>query len=110
MQENIYPELLNYYVIGNYYQNGKRIRKSKYLELMNIKLPIAGGQALKIWQINNITKPNVSLEKSIYLNDIKNQYAYFSILDDYYIIVPCHVIGAAFYFTSTLNFSIVSKI
>ena len=101
LQENIYPELLSRYVIGTYYQNGKRIGKNKNLELMNLKFPIAGGQALKIRQINNITKPNVSIEKSIYLNDIKNQYAYFGILDDYYIIIPSHVIGSAFYFTST---------
>jgi hypothetical protein len=102
IQENIYPELLNHYIIGTHYRNGKRIGKSQNLELMQIKLPIKGGQTLKIWQINNITKPNVSLEKSIYLNDIKNQYAYFGILDDYYVIIPAHVIGSAFYFTSTV--------
>ncbi len=29
IQEKIYPELLNYYVIGNIYQQGERIDKSK---------------------------------------------------------------------------------
>ena len=102
LHENIYPELLSHYVIGTYYKNGKRIGKNKNLELMHIKFPLAGGKILKIREINNITKPNVSLEKSIYLYDIKNQYAYFGILDDYYVIIPCHVIGSAFYFTSTV--------
>jgi hypothetical protein len=102
LEEKIYPELLSRYVIGTHYQHGKRIGKSQNLELMQIKLPLADGQIITIRHINNIIKPKVSLEKSIYLNDIKNQYAYFGISGDYYIIVPCHVIGAAFYFTSTV--------
>ena len=102
LEEKIYPELLSRYVIGTHYQQGKRIGKNKNLELMQIKLPLAGGQILTIRHINSIIKPNVSLEKSIYLNDIKNQYVYFGMLGEYSVIIPCHVIGSAFYFTSTV--------
>ena len=101
LQENIYPELLNHYVIGTYYKHGKRIGKSKNLELLHIKFPLSGGQVLKVKEINRITKPNVSIDNANYAYAVKNQYAYFGMLGEYSVIVPCHVIGSAFYFTST---------
>ena len=101
IQEKIYPELLNYYVIGNIYQQGERIDKSKYLELLRIKFPLLDGKILKIKEINEITNHSIVNNDQKSKRSIENQYAYLGGLDGYYVIIPCHVIGLAFYFTST---------
>ena len=101
IQEKIYPELLNYYVIGNIYQQGERIDKSKYLELLRIKFPLLDGKILKIKEINEITNHSIVNNDQRSKRSIENQYAYLGRLDEYYVIIPCHVIGFAFYFTST---------
>ena len=101
IQEKIYPELLNYYVIGNIYQQGERIDKSKYLELLRIKFPLLDGKILKIKEINEITNHSIVNNNQRSKRSIENQYAYLGRLDGYYVIIPCHVIGLAFYFTST---------
>ena len=101
IQEKIYPELLNYYVIGNIYQQGERIDKSKYLEILRIKFPLLDGKILKIKEINEITNHSIVNNNQRSKRSIENQYAYLGRLDGYYVIIPCHVIGLAFYFTST---------
>ena len=101
IQEKIYPELLNYYVIGNIYQQGERIDKSKYLELLRIKFPLLDGKILKIKEINEITDHSIVNNDQRSKRSIENQYAYLGVFDGYYVIIPCHVIGSAFYFTST---------
>ena len=101
IQEKIYPELLNYYVIGTIYQQGERIDKSKYLELLRIKFPLLDGKILKIKEINEITDHSIVNNDQRSKRSIENQYAYFGRLDEYYVIIPCHVIGTSFYFTST---------
>ena len=101
IQEKIYPELLNYYVIGNIYQQGERIDKSKYLELLRIKFPLLDGKILKIKEINEITNHSIVNNDQRSKRSIENQYAYLGVFDGYYVIIPCHVIGSAFYFTST---------
>ena len=99
--EEIPPELLGYYVIGTIYQHGKRIDKNKNLEILPIKFPLSDGKILKIKEINEATNHSVSGKNKKYIRSMENQYAYLGRLDEYYVIIPCHVIGSAFYFTST---------
>ena len=99
--EEIPPELLCYYTIGTFYQEGKRTGKSKYLELLPIKFPLSNGKILRIKEINKVTNHSVSGENKKYIRSIENQYAYLAQINGYYVIIPCHVIGSAFYFTST---------
>ena len=101
LQEKIYPELLNHYVIGTIYQHGERIDKSKYLEPLRIKFPLSDGKILKVKEINEITNHSIVNNDQKFKWSIENQYAYLGRLDEYYVIIPCHVIGSAFYFTST---------
>lgn len=100
LTEEIFPELLSYYVIGTFYRNGKRL-PNEYLGLEPIKFPLADGKILKIKEINEITKHEIPADAKKYIKLIENQYAYFGRLDGYSVIIPCHVIGSAFYFTST---------
>ena len=101
IKEKIYPELLNYYVVGTIYRHGKRIDKNKNLELLPIKFPLLDGKILKVKEINKITGRNINKDNQKYAYLIENQYAYLGRLDEYSVIIPCHVIGSAFYFTST---------
>ncbi|MHB1697419.1 MAG: hypothetical protein ACYCSQ_04875 [bacterium] len=98
--EEIYPELLNYYIIGTLYQKGERVDKSEYLEPLHIKFPLSDGKIVKIKEINGITKHNINNGNEKYARVIENQYAYLGRLNEYYVIIPCHVIGSAFYYTS----------
>ena len=107
--EEIPPELLCYYTIDTFYREGKRTGKSKYLELLPIKFPLSDGKILKIKEINEATNHSVSGENKKYIRSIENQYAYFGRLDEYYVVIPCHVIGSAFYFTSTTMHSILCQ-
>ena len=100
LTEEIPPELLSYYVIGTFYRNGKRL-PNEYLGLEPIKFPLADGEILKIKEINEITKHKIPADAKKYIKLIENQYAYFGRIDGYSVIIPCHVIGSAFYFTST---------
>ena len=101
IQEKIYPELLNYYVVGTIYQHGKRIDKNKNLEPLHIKFPLSDGKILKVKEINEITGHSINKDNQKYAYLIENQYAYSGRLDEYYVIIPCHVIGTSFYFIST---------
>jgi hypothetical protein len=101
IQEKIYPELLNYHVVGTIYQHGKRIDKNKNLGPLQIKFPLLDGKILKVKEINKITGRNINKDNQKYAYLVENQYAYLSRFDEYFVIIPCHVIGTSFYFTST---------
>ncbi|MHB1646595.1 MAG: hypothetical protein ACYCSW_08825 [bacterium] len=100
--EEIFPELLNHYVVGTFYHQGKRIAdEERPLELLPIRFPLSDGKILKVKEINEIIKHSITGHNKRHAASIENQYAYSGKLNEYYVIIPCHVIGTAFYFTST---------
>jgi len=97
--EELPPELLNNYIINNHYLNCKELGKNN---LINEQITIRPSESkiLKIKDTPN-RNDNKSAITQIYSERIGEQYASVCKYNGYYLIIPCHVIGSAFYFTST---------
>jgi len=97
--EELPPELLNKYIINNHYLNCKELGKNN---LINEQITIRPSESkiLKIKDTPN-RNDNKSAITQIYSERIGEQYASVCKYNGYYLIIPCHVIGSAFYFTST---------
>lgn len=101
IREEIPPELLHYHSIGGIYRYGKRTSEPENLQYLHISLSYADSRILRIKDIpDSVPVPFRNRAKN-QPSWAMNQYALLGGYDGYRVILPCHVIGAAFYFTST---------
>ena len=101
IKEEIPPELLHYHSIGGIYRYGKRTSEPENLQYLYISLSYSDSRILKIKDIlESVPVPFQNRAKN-QPSWVMNQYALLGEYDGYSVIIPCHVIGAAFYFTSS---------
>ena len=101
IREEIPPELLHYHSIGGIYRYGKRTSEPENLQYLHISLSYADSRILRIKDIpDSVPIPSMNRAKN-QPSWAMNQYALLGGYDGYRVILPCHVIGAAFYFTSS---------
>ena len=100
--EEIPPELLRHYVIGNIYRQGGLIGKINSRSRFSITLPEGKSRIVKIKDIPPPEPDGGGSPALLRPSWIENQYALLSEDGGYSIVIPCHVIGAAFYFTCTV--------
>ena len=94
------PEFLHNYIVGSLYENNKKIKRGR-LDKFQVRISPSKILTAKIKDNPGfrLNPRDQNIKKN--LDWIKEQYALFVPYAGYLVIIPCHVIGAAFYFTST---------